>query len=49
LLCDRDYTVSLSTLREDYLKPPNVAPNALDLAIRMPASRIGEIVATVRP
>jgi addiction module HigA family antidote len=31
-------------LREDYLKPLNMTPNALSLAIRVPASRIGEIV-----
>jgi addiction module HigA family antidote len=32
------------TLREDYLKPLDMTPNALALAIRVPASRIGEIV-----
>ena len=31
-------------LREDYLKPLGLTPNALALAIRVPASRIGEIV-----
>jgi addiction module HigA family antidote len=31
-------------LREDYLKPLGMTPNALALALRVPASRIGEIV-----
>lgn len=35
-------------LRKDYLKPLGITPNALALAIRVPASRIGEIVNTKR-
>jgi len=31
-------------LREDYLKPLGMTPNALAIAIRVPASRVGEIV-----
>ena len=32
------------TLREDFLKPLGMTPNALALALHVPASRIGEIV-----
>jgi addiction module HigA family antidote len=32
------------TLREDFLKPLGLTPNALAIAIRVPASRIAEIV-----
>jgi addiction module HigA family antidote len=31
-------------LREDFLKPMEITPNALALAIRVPASRVAEIV-----
>jgi addiction module HigA family antidote len=31
-------------LREDFLKPLGMTPNALAIAIRVPASRVGEIV-----
>lgn len=31
-------------LREDFLKPLNMSANALAIAIRVPSSRIGEIV-----
>lgn len=31
-------------LREDFLKPLGMTPNALALALRVPASRIGEII-----
>ncbi|MBV9014094.1 MAG: HigA family addiction module antidote protein [Alphaproteobacteria bacterium] len=36
-------------LREEFMKPLNLSANALALALRVPATRIGDIIRTEKP
>src|SRR3954454_22268364 len=42
-------THSCEALREEFMQPPRLSANALALALRVPATRIGDIIRQEKP